>query len=669
MSLIENRCGVAAGLVRSNARSLHKLARDETVSARNDVVGELSKCGDCVAVDLEDAARGGGGANKLSKGNVRVPQSKPSQKTTQTKVTVGMRLNRWIIMDRIGAGSFGETFTAVEVDGESENASSEHGDFSEKDFTHVAGREVCIKVEQDNKNVLRIEAAALKRVQMCPQVVRYMGSGSVDGTNFIVMQKLGPNLAELRRSMPSSTFSVHTALHLGVSCLKAIRGIHELGLVHRDIKPSNFVIGTGGQSDPRTCYLIDFGLARRYRRANGEVRPPRENAGFRGTSRYASIASHHQKELGRVDDIWSLLFMLIEFVTGTLPWRKFKEKEDIGRSKEESIGPELVHSLPREFASFLEHLCQLKYEDEPKYDVLLSLMEQAVKRRGYPPDRRLDWETKEESTSCVEHCHSVNASSTPYSRSKQHVEERASAKKYSQNLAPFKNTPPPTIPLDTLPPPVMCGGIHRSSSVIRPIPHTSRDENLSERRHEKIAREDIKHKIMLGGALSSTNVQQDGASEVGGVRLAPLPYFETGTATNQEARNDTEARSAKRRKVAKHAANASNRYLVKDSKPSELPSEFSSREGRFYNRPRSHHNDRQMMSPTSQSDGGHQHGDMARSTTSQQERLGRRGEQVAQANVPPIDKVVGLDEVVTGFEQDKEERKGKERTSCTCACT
>lgn len=51
----------------------------------------------------------------------------------------------------------------------------------------------------------------------------------------------------------------------------------------------------------------------------------RENVGFRGTARYASIQAHFGKELGRVDDLWSLFYMVIEFLTGTLPW-KGKEK-------------------------------------------------------------------------------------------------------------------------------------------------------------------------------------------------------------------------------------------------------------------------------------------------------------------------------------------------------
>ena len=46
-----------------------------------------------------------------------------------------------------------------------------------------------------------------------------------------------------------------------------------------------------------------------------------------GTVRYASINAHKNKEMGRHDDLWSLFYMIVEFVNGQLPWRKIKDKE------------------------------------------------------------------------------------------------------------------------------------------------------------------------------------------------------------------------------------------------------------------------------------------------------------------------------------------------------
>jgi tau tubulin kinase len=56
---------------------------------------------------------------------------------------------------------------------------------------------------------------------------------------------------------------------------------------------------------------------------------PRPVAGFRGTVRYASVNAHKNKEMGRHDDLWSLFYMLVEFMVGQLPWRKIKDKVSI----------------------------------------------------------------------------------------------------------------------------------------------------------------------------------------------------------------------------------------------------------------------------------------------------------------------------------------------------
>lgn len=353
-------------------------------------------------------AAGRGATNPGGVGGEGRHHAQPEAVKSLTKVKQGMIIRKWRVTSRIGAGSFGETFVGVLIgttpagtlgSGSGRAVYEESPDEGDEDGTepHRASssgeepREVCIKVEQESKNVLRLEVLALKKVQSCPQVVRYIASGRFMDANYLVMERLGPNLVELRRMSSRGIFSIYTMLKVGVSCLRAIKGVHELGLIHRDIKPSNFVVGTTGAAI-RECYLIDFGLARRFRRSNGEVRPARDDAGFRGTSRYASLRSHQHQDLGRVDDLWSLLFMLIEFATGTLPWRKYKEKEDIGRCKEETVGPQLVKNLPREFAAFLEHLQNCSYASEPKYDYLISLLHHAIERRGYPEGKTLDWE-------------------------------------------------------------------------------------------------------------------------------------------------------------------------------------------------------------------------------------------------------------------------------------
>jgi len=76
---------------------------------------------------------------------------------------------------------------------------------------------------------------------------------------------------------------------------------------------SNFVIGRL----PSTCrqvYMLDYGLSREYLDKNGRLRPPRNDAGFRGTVRYASLSAHND----RVCDLSLLLLKLLFFKNVTV---------------------------------------------------------------------------------------------------------------------------------------------------------------------------------------------------------------------------------------------------------------------------------------------------------------------------------------------------------------
>uniref|UniRef100_A0A6B2L484 non-specific serine/threonine protein kinase n=1 Tax=Arcella intermedia TaxID=1963864 RepID=A0A6B2L484_9EUKA len=280
--------------------------------------------------------------------------------------------DQWRLIHKIGEGAYGEIYSAKNTE-----------------TNEIAA----IKLERadSKKQVLKLEVAVLKKLRGSNYVCKLKTWGRHSDWNFMVMELCGENLSELRKYQ-GGKFDLVTTLQIGIQIITIIEEIHTLGYIHRDIKPSNFVVGLTPDKR-RNIYLIDFGLARKYTTNEGELRPEREVAGFRGTARYASLNSHNSRDLSRRDDMWSILFVLIEFATGSLPWRKLRDKDKIGEMKTEGLGPDLVEGLPPQFFQFLDHLQTLSFTDQPDYKFLKKLMQQALTNSGGNILRSYPWES------------------------------------------------------------------------------------------------------------------------------------------------------------------------------------------------------------------------------------------------------------------------------------
>ena len=84
--------------------------------------------------------------------------------------------------------------------------------------------------------------------------------------------------------------------------------------------------------------------------------------------------------------------MLVEFVTGQLPWRKIKDKDTVGRIKETYNHDIFLAALPYEFKTYYAHLLSISYFDKPDYPTLQAVF-YACARRLYVGEHDLfDWE-------------------------------------------------------------------------------------------------------------------------------------------------------------------------------------------------------------------------------------------------------------------------------------
>ena len=114
------------------------------------------------------------------------------------------------------------------------------------------------------------------------------------------------------------------------------------------------------------------------------------------------MASHRNEEQSPKDDLESWLYVIIEFMTGELPWSPYhqNEKEVVMKKKENARtnegSLELLKYRPRtEFYRIMKYLDGLKYENKPDYNFIRQLIQLAMKNNDIKPDQKYDWEIVE----------------------------------------------------------------------------------------------------------------------------------------------------------------------------------------------------------------------------------------------------------------------------------
>ena len=183
------------------------------------------------------------------------------------------------------------------------------------------------------------------------------------------MDLVGDSLGSI---FESGQITVENSLNYINQMLDAIQFLHQLGYLHRDVKPNNFALGL----DNQTVMMLDFGLSRKFKDSNGLIRP-RPIASFQGTITYASMNAHNRMEMGRHDDLWSLLYILVHFITGELPWSHATDKTEAAKIKQKTCHKRLCcdSRLPRNTTKILNHLNELQYEIEPDYSLFRKVLQ------------------------------------------------------------------------------------------------------------------------------------------------------------------------------------------------------------------------------------------------------------------------------------------------------
>ena len=323
--------------------------------------------------------------NKQKKNNVENQESSSSSSSSESssskesKKTIINQIffKKYRCIKKLGEGSFGMIYKA---------------EYNDEYFA--------LKFEDRLKgsNLLESEAAIMSYLKG-PNIPYVKSFGFSGNYQILVMQLLGKSLEDIFTI--KKKFSLKTICLLAFQMISVLEYIHNKHIIHRDIKPDNFVMGLDDLS--QFCYLLDFGLAKKYRSSSTlEHYPFINRKKLTGTARYASINALRGYEQSRRDDLESVGYVLMYLLRGDLPWQGMKGKtkeeryKNILQKKIETKSNELCLGYPEELQTYIDYTRNLEYTEQPDYDMLRKLFNSIMKREKYKLDYIYDWTTKEE---------------------------------------------------------------------------------------------------------------------------------------------------------------------------------------------------------------------------------------------------------------------------------
>lgn len=189
---------------------------------------------------------------------------------------------------------------------------------------------VALKMEYDRaRPSVYSESEKLKILEGCIGIPLLYYIGREGDYKIMVTELLGEDLSRYLESCQGS-FSMKTTLMIADQIVSILEFMHGTGLVYNDFKPDNFCVG--GESNFFHIHMIDFALCNSFKDVNGNFvteQTVEDDISMEQDVLFSPIASHLRKARYPKDDLESLIYMMIYFMTGTLPWAKILISDEL----------------------------------------------------------------------------------------------------------------------------------------------------------------------------------------------------------------------------------------------------------------------------------------------------------------------------------------------------
>jgi serine/threonine protein kinase/Tfp pilus assembly protein PilF len=205
----------------------------------------------------------------------------------------GQKIGRFELVQKLGAGGFGEVYAARDPD--------------RTDPVAVKILHSTLYSDPDIRTRFLSEARALERLSH-PNIVHFVEAGEDAAGLYIVTEYIEGE--SLRERLSSGGIVWQDALNIVIQVANALSDAHSRNVLHRDLKPGNIIL-----HPDRGAVLLDFGLVR-FTDEKTVTKPGQ----LMGTWKYMSPEQLRGEKVDRRSDIFSLGIVLYELLTGLRPF-------------------------------------------------------------------------------------------------------------------------------------------------------------------------------------------------------------------------------------------------------------------------------------------------------------------------------------------------------------